>query len=173
MVEKTTERRREPEPQEDLYEQAMKAVNENLKNRSEGRVVIKGKELNFFQGRQGFVKYLLHRKDWSNVGVPGWHIFINRIRVHSGKHNHQGGLVIYVLEGNGYTVVDGERLDWEAGDLLVLPIKRDGCDHQHYNNDATKPAEWLAFVFYPMWEAVGVGMVQKEEHPDWIKGTGR
>ncbi|MDP2718884.1 MAG: cupin domain-containing protein [Dehalococcoidia bacterium] len=173
MVEKTSERKREPEPQENLYEQAMKAVNDAMQQRMEGKIVIKGKDCDFAQNRQGFVKYLLHRKDWPNVGTPGWHIFINQIQKHSGKHNHQGGLVIYVIEGEGYTVVDGVRYDWVEGDLIVLPIKPDGCDHQHYNTNPDKPAEWLAFVFYPMWEAVGVGMVQKEEHPDWAKGTKR
>ncbi len=170
MIERMSERKREPEPQENLYEQAMRAVNEAMQQRLEGRVVVKWDENEFVQGRQGFAKYLLHRKDWAKVGTPGWHIFVNRILNHSGKHNHQGGLVIYVLEGKGYTVVDEVKYDWEAGDLLVLPIKPDGCDHQHFNTDPDKPAEWLALVFYPMWEAVGVGMVQKEEHPDWAKG---
>ena len=46
-----------------------------------------------------------------------------RSRPRSGKHRHQGGLVIYVLEGKGYSIVDGERKDWEKGDLVLLPMK--------------------------------------------------
>ncbi|MDZ4247579.1 MAG: cupin domain-containing protein, partial [Dehalococcoidia bacterium] len=154
MVERISTRKREPEPAENLYEQSMRAVNENLRQRMEGKVIVKWDEGQFEQGRMGFAKYLLHRKDWDKVGTPGWHIFINRIRTHGGLHNHQGGLVIYVLEGEGYSTVDGVRYDWEAGDLVVLPIKPDGVDHQHFNTDPNKPAEWIAFVFYPMWEAV-------------------
>ncbi len=170
MVERLSDKKREPEPAVDLGEQAMKAVNESLRQRAEGKVIVKGKDHPMFQNRQGFSNYLMHRNDWPFVGAPGWHIFVNRIFDHGGKHNHQGGLAIFVLEGQGYSVVDDVRYDWEEGDLIVLPIKPDGCDHQHFNTDANHPAEWIAFVFYPFWEPVGVGMVQKEAHPDWVKG---
>jgi gentisate 1,2-dioxygenase len=42
---------------------------------------------------------------------------------------HQGGLVIYVLEGEGaegrgYTILDDERYEWEAGDVMTLPLRQ-------------------------------------------------
>src|SRR5439155_811034 len=75
-----------------------------------------------------------------------WNVFVQDIRVHSGKHRHQGGLVIYIMEGEGYSVVDGERHDWEAGDLLLLPVKKGGVEHQHFNKDDAHPAKWIAFI---------------------------
>lgn len=169
MVEKILEKKKEPEPQETLYDIGRKALNDAARQKAEGQVIIKGKERNYEQNRQGFLKYLAHRTNWDKLGVPGWAIFHNRIQVHSGKHVHQGGLCIFVLDGAGYTVVDGERYDWEAGDLIVLPVKPGGVEHQHFNKDPHKPAEWMAFIYQYMLDVVNTGIDQKTEHPDWAK----
>ncbi len=169
MVERTAERARESEPQELLYEEAFRKLNEAMQFRAKGKVIIKGKEQPFQQGRQGLLKYLLHRRWWDSYGVPFWHLMINRIINHSGRHRHQGGAVLFVLGGKGYTTIDGKRFDWEKDDLILLPVKPDGVEHQHFNMDPKQPAEWLGWVFYPMWEAAGCGMEQKAEHPDWSK----
>ncbi len=39
--------------------------------------------------------------------------FIHEVKVHSGKHKHQGGIQLFVLDGEGYTVVDGKKMEWE------------------------------------------------------------
>ena len=39
----------------------------------------------------------------------------------SGKHGHQGGLVIYVIDGTGYSVINGERVDWEKAISSCYP----------------------------------------------------
>lgn len=169
MVEKILQRKKEPEPQETLYDVEANTMNKLVRQKAEGKVIVKGKEINFEQNRQGVIQYLIHRKDWDKVGTPGWRIFINRIHKHSGKHIHQGGLAIYVLEGEGYTIVDGERYDWEKDDLMLLPIKPGGVEHQHFNKDQQKPAEWMAFIFDTLRDVVSVGRIQVEEHPDWAK----
>lgn len=169
MVEKLGERRRESEPEETLYDQSFRLINEAARAREQGKVIIKGKDISFQQSRQGLLKYLLHQKDWDKVAVPFWSIFINRVKTHSGRHTHQGGLAIYVLEGKGHTVVDGVKYPWKKNDLILLPVKPGGVEHQHFNEDLDKPCEWIAFVFRPMLEAVATRMEQKEEHPDWMK----
>ena len=105
---------------------------------------------------------------FDKLAVTGWRIFINQIKKHGGKHIHQGGLPLFVLEGKGYTIVDGVRYDWEKGDLILLPIKRDGCEHQHFNEDPDVPAKRVAFIFKPLRDPAGVKFVQVEEHPDWM-----
>lgn len=169
MVERISEKKRGSEPQETLYDASRRAQADLVRNRIQGKVVIRGKDIDFEQNRQGLIKFLIHRKDWDKVGAPGWHIFINRIKVHSGKHVHQGGLALFVLDGSGYTLVDGVRYDWEPGDLIILPVKPEGCEHQHFNQDPNKPAEWLAFIYHHMLEVVNMGINQTEEHPDWSK----
>ena len=77
---------------------------------------------------------------FKDTPLQHWRVFIHDIKTRSGKHRHQGGLVIYVLEGKGYSVVDGERKDWEKGDLVLLPMKPEGVEHQHFNLDPAEPA---------------------------------
>ena len=38
---------------------------------------------------------------YNDVPLQDWRIFVHDIKTHSGKHCHQGGLVIYVLESKG------------------------------------------------------------------------
>ncbi len=166
-MEKINERTKEREPSETLYDQAYRNMEEAARKREEGRVIIRGRDIPFQQGRQALLKNLLHEKDWDKVAVPDWAIFVNRILVQSGKHTHQGGLVIYVLDGMGHTVVDGVRYDWERGDLIVLPVKPGGVEHQHFNEDPNVSCEWIAFVFRGMLKSIGFRIEQKEEHPDW------
>ena len=136
---------------------------------STGRIVIKGPELPWEKSRQAILKYYLH-PSITDTAVDGWLLFIQDIRSRSGKHRHQGGLAIYVLEGTGWTTVDGVRHDWEAGDLILLPIKPRGVEHQHFNAEPGAPCKWLALVRIPWDDAVGNEMEQTELAPDFIQG---
>lgn len=168
MVEKTAERRREPEPEETAYDKQRRYDNEKLHRKASGKVIVKGKEIPWEQGRQGLIRFYVWDDNWNQMGTPYWRLFINNVKTHSGKHVHQGGLVIYVLEGKGYSTVDGVRYDWEEGDLIVLPIKPDGVEHQHFNLRPGQGCYWLAFIYMPMQEQAGVEFTQVEDHPDWM-----
>ena len=54
----------------------------------------------------------------------------------------QGGQVIMILDGSGYTLVDGVKHPWEAGDVLNLPLRAKGIIVQHFNTDPVKPARF-------------------------------
>ncbi|MBI4332592.1 MAG: cupin domain-containing protein [Chloroflexi bacterium] len=169
MVERITERKTEPEPAELIHFEIRRIEREAIERKIHGKVVIKGREVPWEQNNQGLLQYLLWERIWGEVGTPGWKLFVQNIKKHSGRHTHQGGLAIFVLEGKGYSVVDGVRYDWEDGDLIVLPVKRDGCEHQHFNLDPNASSYWLAFIYMPMWDQVQVKYVQNAEHPDWVK----
>ena len=47
------------------------------------------------------------------------------------KHGHMNSAVFFVLKGKGHDVHDGRRLDWEAGDALIV---ENACVHQHLND---------------------------------------
>lgn len=49
------------------------------------------------------------------------------------KHGHMNSAVFFVLKGKGHDVHDGRRIDWEAGDALLV---ENGCVHQHFSDDA-------------------------------------
>ena len=48
---------------------------------------------------------------------------------HSGEHKH-GEEAIYIVAGEGSSIIDGVRYDWSAGSTLAIPF---GARHQHYN----------------------------------------
>ncbi|MDH5557936.1 MAG: cupin domain-containing protein [Alphaproteobacteria bacterium] len=48
------------------------------------------------------------------------------------KHGHMNSAVFFVLKGKGHDIHDGRRLDWEAGDALIV---ENACVHQHLSDD--------------------------------------
>ena len=48
------------------------------------------------------------------------------------KHGHMNSAVFYVLKGKGHDVHDGRRMDWEAGDALLV---ENACVHQHFSDE--------------------------------------
>lgn len=167
MSERETQRLRETEArQAPFYEWVYTRWNAWKERADQGQVVVRGKEIGFQQGRQGRSKYYLHPLR-QELATESWLVFMQDIRTHSGRHRHQGGLAIYVLEGQGWTTVDGVRHDWEAGDLILLPVKPQGVEHQHFNAVPGTPCKWLAMIYLPFIESVSSELEQKELHPDW------
>jgi hypothetical protein len=90
----------------------------------------------------------------------------------SGRLQFQGGQVMFVLEGRGHTLVDGVKHPWAAGDVLNLPLRRDGIVVQHVNDDAEKPAKFLACEPNLMQTATvdrGAGFELLEAAPEYRK----
>jgi quercetin dioxygenase-like cupin family protein len=121
--------------------------------------------------RQGRLRYYLNRTVLHDTVLKDWNVFTHELRTRSGKHRHQGGLAIYVIDGKGYTVVEGQRLDWESGDLILLPIQPGGVEHQHFNLKGDDPSFWMAYIYKPFHDEVAHGMEQREESPEF-KGKG-
>ncbi len=154
----------------DTYEGVMYRMKKFIEKQMTGKVVIHEKDREYEQGRQAFCKQYLVPHTFSDPAFPAlrdWQVFKQDIRKHSGSHKHQGGLVIFCLEGKGYSVVDGVRYDWEEGDLLLLPYKPGGVEHQHFNLEPGKPCKWIAFIYFPYWDMVAAEMTQMTLHPDF------
>src|SRR5215813_9996030 len=149
------------------YEKLLRQRLEYDERQRTGPVVIKGSTRVPQMNRQGLISYYLDPIQFQDTPLQDWLVFINDIRTHSGKHRHQGGLVIYVLEGKGYSIVDGERKDWEKGDLVLLPMKPAGVEHQHFNADPAHPAIWAAFINIPIQEYLASDLKQEEVSPDF------
>ena len=75
----------------------------------------------------------------------------------------------FVVQGSGYTTVDGRSHEWETEDAIVIPIKEDGVTYQHFNT-GVGPARLL--VCWPnldsaLSEEGGVAMDILESCPEW------
>lgn len=163
-------RDRDPESA-DTYDRFLAKQQARLKRATTGLIVIKPDTLPLEQGRQGYLRFYLNsQEDDDDVTAASaardWDVFVHEVRSNSGMHRHQGGLVIYVVSGVGYTLIEDERVDWKAGDLLLLPVVPGGVAHQHFNLD-DKPSEWIAFIYRPMHNAVGSYVEQVKEAPDF------
>ena len=64
------------------------------------------------------------------------------------KHRHPGEAILFAVDGEGYSVIDDERIEWTAGDA---PIVNRYVWHQHFNAASTRPA---TVIRMHMWESV-------------------
>lgn len=156
---------REPEPATTKYDETLRERAQWVERAMTGQVVIRGAERPYEANRQGHIKRYLNPKFFHDTALDEWIIFQHDIKRQSGKHKHQGGLVIFVLEGEGTTDVEGLRVDWKPGDLLLLPIKANGVTHQHFNRDPQKGALWMAFIYQPFSHYLMDQLVQVEDMP--------
>ena len=162
--------RERPAPDDDPYERTLKYRRELAERNLLGPVVVKGKDRKTLVMRQGRIKCLLEPGFYPETPLQMWRVFIHEVRTKSGKHRHQGGIIIYVLEGKGYSIVDGERKDWRKGDLVLLPMKPEGVEHQHFNElDADNPAIWVAFIYVPIIEYLASDLKQEEASPEYLE----
>jgi len=167
MAEMERTRVREQEsPKLTSYEMALRQDRETAERNQTGRIVCKQDDCPQMLTRQGRLRYYLGHTI-KDTPLQDWIVFTHEIRTASGKHRHQGGLVIYVIDGEGYSVVDGERIDWSAGDLVLLPLREKGVEHQHFNSNPEKPALWMAFIRRTMQDYVASEMTQTEVSPEY------
>ncbi len=69
------------------------------------------------------------------------------------RHRHTNSTVYHVIEGQGATVVDGKRLDWDAKDVMTVP----GWSwHEHVNESTTHPAYLFSFTDEPVFRALSL-----------------
>jgi uncharacterized cupin superfamily protein len=134
------------------------------------KIVVRGAERPEEMTRQGRLRYYLNRNTLHDTVLKDWNVFTHELRTRSGKHRHQGGLAIYVIDGKGYTIVEGQRQDWESGDLILLPIRPGGVEHQHFNSSGDQPSRWMAYIYKPFHDEVAHGMEQREEAPEFKGG---
>ena len=164
--ERTREREREPgiETRYDVFIRSRKEFDARQLN---GPIVIKPSDREYQQTRQGRLFYFLNAQAYKDTPLQDWRVFVQDIKTHSGMHRHQGGFVIYVIEGKGYSLVDGERVDWGPRDLLLLPIKPGGVEHQHFNLEVGKPCRWIAFGYLPVFDHVASEFTQMQASPQF------
>jgi quercetin dioxygenase-like cupin family protein len=136
-----------------------------------GIQVIKEADLPQETNRQGLMRWYLHPAI-KDTALATLMFFQQDIPPgsRSGRVKFQGGQIIMILEGRGYTLVDGVKHEWEEGDVLNLPLRAKGIVVQHFNTDPDKPARFVATE--PNWlESTfvdrGSGFEQLEDAPEY------
>jgi hypothetical protein len=157
--------------QTNYYEELLNLRDVQRAQRAKGIAIIKQAGLPQEANRQGLMRWYLHPAIKDTV-LNTLMFFEQEIPPgsRSGRMKFQGGQVIMVLEGRGYTLVDGVRHAWEEGDVLNLPLRPRGIIVQHFNTDPDKPARFVAAE--PNWFECtyvdrGCGFEQLEDAPEY------
>jgi gentisate 1,2-dioxygenase len=71
---------------------------------------------------------------------------------HTQAHRHVHSAVYHVFEGTGYTVINGQKFEWETGDFFIIPP---WSYHEHHNT-GTGDAYLFALNDRPVMELLGL-----------------
>jgi hypothetical protein len=157
--------------QTNFWDEILKLRDLQREQRKNGLMVIKGSELPQEINRQGLMRWYLHPSITDTV--INTHIFFEQEippGSRSGMLKFQGEQVMYILEGKGYTLIDGVKHHWEAGDVLNLPLRKQGIIIQHVNEDPEKPAKFVAAepnLYHCTGVDRGSGFGQIEDAPEY------
>lgn len=73
----------------------------------------------------------------------------------SNRHRHTYETLIYILEGEGETLVEDRSVRWKAGDAVYIPV---WAWHYHRNLSASKRCLYLACENTPLLQNLGVAL---------------
>ncbi len=154
-----------------LFDELLRKRDEYRESVINSKMVINGEEVPLEINRMGLYRWYLH-PSMINIPIRTQLVWVQEIPPgsRSGKLKTQGGQLHIVLEGRGYSIIDGERHDWEQFDAISLPLTQDGVVHQHFNAD---PKNWARLVCSEpnLFDAVGVdrgtGFEVLEDSPDY------
>ena len=146
-----------------LFKSRAERVKADIARRKAGRKAIKGDDVKVEWEEQNGV--------WMGPLVFQELGFQNRIievdchiyppHSHSVTHKHNEAIII-VLRGEGYSILDDERIDWKAGDTLYIG---QGVWHQHHI-PGDEPAMVFAIKPLPIQEYMGeLNIVYKGDKP--------
>ena len=157
----------------DLLEDLFERRDQWRKEMGKAMVLVSGDDRPWEVNRQGKMQWYLHPalKDTCMRDLVFWRQEIPA-GSHSGKQKAQGGVVHYVIKGKGYTILNGERHDWEAGDAIAFPTHWDGVEYQHFNLDPGEPVLMvgsMANYFDIFGVDQGSGFEQLENAPEFGK----
>ncbi|MCI0895975.1 MAG: cupin domain-containing protein [Chloroflexi bacterium] len=101
-----------------------------------------------------------------NTGGPvmptmACHIQLLRPGESTKAHRHTSSTIYHVVEGEGFSVVDGQRLDWENKDVFCVP---GWAFHEHANASATEPAVLFSFTDAPVLRSLS--LLREQPHPE-------
>lgn len=68
-------------------------------------------------------------------------------------HQHTGSFVYQVAKGRGYSIIDGQRFDWQERDIFCVPS---WALHEHVNTSESEDACLFSFNDLPAIQALGL-----------------
>jgi quercetin dioxygenase-like cupin family protein len=156
-----------------LYDRLIELRNHQRQLRKDALWLVRHRERPWENNPHGIMQWMMH-PSLDNIVMKTMMIYKQEIPPgsRSGKQRFQGNMVIYIMKGRGHTVLDGYEHPWAEGDVVQVPIKRDGVVFQHFNDDQASPCRFITcepnFVHCTSVDRCS-GFVQIEPSPDYGK----
>ena len=165
------ETRRENLIGRNLWADILKMRDEQRENLKGAIQIVRREDLPLESNEQGLMRWYMHPAI-KDICLHTMIFFEQEIPPagRSGRVKFQGGQVIFVVEGRGYTTLDGVKHAWEAGDVLNIPLRKHGVVMQHFNADGETPARFVVTepnLFAATSVDRGCGFEQLETSPDF------
>lgn len=91
----------------------------------------------------------------------GCYVQLLRPGEHTQAHRHVSCTNYHVIEGSGYSMVGGQKLDWEDKDVFTVPT---WTFHEHVNSGA-RPAILFSFTDAPVMKALDLYREESASNP--------
>ena len=123
-----------------------------------GKIQVKGKEVIFPEPRQGLKRAtLIDAAQGFEVKAINLHLDELLPGGFSRKHRELHEHLMFILSGKGYSIIDGQEYQWEAGDALFIPSWAWHENHNPYS----EPARFLVTTVAPMMR--NLGLLRRED----------
>jgi quercetin dioxygenase-like cupin family protein len=140
------------------------ALEESFRDRRKGSMLVRAEDADFFDLPERNSKEWIYSHKLP-AKTLGFHVAEFAPNTHGGTHRHLCEAIIYIIEGAGYSLIDGqERVEWKAGDALFIPPM---CWHSHHTGDTT--VRVIGMWNIPLMEALGLYFIEEAAdtgHPD-------
>lgn len=121
-----------------LFDDLIRMRDEQRQRNATGRSVVHGDELPWEENGFGRMAWYLHPSIKDTLLST---LIFYALEIppggRTGRLKTPGDECVLVVEGRGYTLIDGVQHPWKAGDMIGLPIRPDGLIVQHVNEDAS------------------------------------
>jgi mannose-6-phosphate isomerase-like protein (cupin superfamily) len=126
-----------------------------IQKQYEGRKLV-SKGLNFIDRPERGHRAAYPCKDFGARSI-GFHFADIPPHGGTGTHRHLCEAIVHIFSGRGYSIINGERYDWEKGDTIFIPAL---SWHKHIN-DTDEPARYYAAWSVPLFERLGLYMIEE------------
>lgn len=126
----------------------------------EPELIESAKDNGFLREGRGAVSYV-HADTGEALGIcPSLNMLVQVFGpgVHNAAHRHSNLALFIVKEGEGYSIIDGEKIEWAAGDVFFAPP---WSAHEHCNTSDTERAILYTIQDVPAVARMGVSFFEQ------------
>lgn len=147
-----------------FYDKWLKLWDESNEEKKRSRSVIHEEELEWVETPQDFRVALMAGPE-NGFRTWGSEALIAEIPPgsHTGKHEH-GEEAIYIVEGEGFSVVNEMKYEWGQGSVIWIPF---GGKHQHFNTGRTT-ARYFSVMSLHLEHFVGLAKLDQLEEKGYL-----